>query len=130
MPRHSRAARLRPRRLSTAAPPGPSAEALESRTLLAVFTVTNTSDTGPGSFRQAIRDANAGGNRADTILFDPVYFSTPREIVVHNYPEQFGGVSGPLTVVGPGSSLLTIRTGNIANPVNNRPLDSFAPVLT
>ena len=108
----------------------PRAEALEGRLLLATFAVTNVNDTGAGSFRQAIRDANAGGNRADTIVFDPGFFSVPREILVHNYPEQFGGVSGPLTVIGPGSGLLTIRPGNIANPVNNRALDSFAPVLT
>jgi len=36
-----------------------SVEPLEERTLLAVFTVTNTFDSGPGSFRQAIDDANA-----------------------------------------------------------------------
>jgi hypothetical protein len=135
----TRRASARPRR--TAAPartrasrpafPVPAtAEALEERIALAVFSVTNVSDAGPGSFRQAVRDANAGGVRADTIVFDTAYFSVPREIVVHNYPEQFGSVSGPLTVVGPGSSLLTMRTGNIPNPVNNRVIDSYAPALT
>ncbi|HZN69444.1 MAG TPA: choice-of-anchor Q domain-containing protein [Tepidisphaeraceae bacterium] len=107
-----------------------AAEALEERIALAIFTVTNTNDTGAGSFRQAIRDANAGGVRADTIVFDAAFFSTPREILVHNFPEQFGSVSGPLTVVGPGSHLLTIRPGNLANPVNYKALDSFAPELT
>jgi len=34
-------------------------EALESRVLLAVITVTTTADDGPGSLRQAILDANA-----------------------------------------------------------------------
>ena len=35
------------------------AEILEDRQLLATFTVTNTGDSGPGSLRQAIFDANA-----------------------------------------------------------------------
>jgi hypothetical protein len=34
------------------------------------YVVTNTSDSGPGSFRQAILDANAGPG-GDTITFDP-----------------------------------------------------------
>jgi hypothetical protein len=33
-------------------------EAIEGRTLLSTYTVTNTNDTGAGSFRQAILDAN------------------------------------------------------------------------
>lgn len=37
------------------------AEALERRVLLSTFTVTNTSDAGPGSLRQAILDSNAAG---------------------------------------------------------------------
>ena len=131
----------RPRALRRAAPagecrgaacaacPGPRVEPLEERIALAVFTVTNTADAGPGSFRQAVRDANVGIGRADTIVFDAGVFSTPREIVVNGYPEQFGATSGPLTVVGPGSHLLTIRPGNLANPVNAKALDSFAPVL-
>jgi hypothetical protein len=41
--------------------------ACASSTLAATFTVTNTGDTGAGSLRQAILDANAG---ADVIAFD------------------------------------------------------------
>ena len=37
-------------------------EQLEDRRPLAVFTVTNTLDSGLGSLRQAILDANAAGN--------------------------------------------------------------------
>src|SRR3954447_12244462 len=44
-------------------------EALERRTLLAVFTVTTTADGGAGSLRQAILDAN-GAAGADEIRFD------------------------------------------------------------
>jgi len=45
-------------------------EQLEDRLLLtAVHTVTNTDDSGPGSLRQTILDANANPG-ADTIAFD------------------------------------------------------------
>ena len=47
----------------------PSPERLEARRLLATFTVQNVNDNGPGSFRQAINDAN-GAPGADTIAFD------------------------------------------------------------
>ncbi len=47
----------------------PSVEALESRRLLASFVVTNTADTGDGSLRQAILDADANPG-LDTISFD------------------------------------------------------------
>ena len=45
--------------LSTTVTPGAS-----------TFVVTNTNDTGPGSFRQALTQANADGGQADTITFD------------------------------------------------------------
>jgi hypothetical protein len=47
----------------------PSVEPLEGRRLLANFTVTNTNDSGPGSLRQAILDANAQAG-PDTINFN------------------------------------------------------------
>src|SRR5216684_653125 len=43
-------------------------EALEQRDLLSTFTVTNTSDSGPGSLRQAILDSN-GTTGQNTIQF-------------------------------------------------------------
>ena len=43
-------------------------ETLESRTLLSTYTVTNANDSGAGSLRQAILDANAHAG-ADTIAF-------------------------------------------------------------
>jgi hypothetical protein len=49
----------------------PGVEPLESRTLLAVFTVTSTGDSGPGTLRQAILDADASQTtEADEIRFD------------------------------------------------------------
>ncbi|MGP9820162.1 DUF4347 domain-containing protein [Salinarimonas sp. NSM] len=40
---------------------------------LATFTVTNNADSGAGSFRQAILDANANGAGSDTIVFNGDY---------------------------------------------------------
>src|SRR3954470_1837899 len=40
-------------------PSAASCERLESRRLLSTYPVTTTADTGPGSLRQAILDANA-----------------------------------------------------------------------
>ncbi|MEZ6043004.1 MAG: hypothetical protein R3C20_21080 [Planctomycetaceae bacterium] len=45
------------------------AQSLEDRTLLAVFTVTTTADSGPGSLRDAITQANVD-TAADTIEFN------------------------------------------------------------
>jgi hypothetical protein len=60
----------------------------------ATFTVTNTTDSGPGSLRQAILDSNANGfNDSDTIEF--------------NIPG-----AGP-RVIAPTSTLPTIQTRNI-----------------
>src|SRR5438093_924204 len=47
----------------------PRLEALEDRTAPAVFTVSNVNDSGPGSLRQAILDADAGPG-GDTIAFN------------------------------------------------------------
>ena len=65
----SRAAQLRP-----ATP----AEPLEPRTLLATFVVTTTADSGPGSLRQAILDANAHGNPLPwRVPPDEIHFDLP-----------------------------------------------------
>ena len=47
----------------------PGIELLEGRRLPSIFMVTNTNDSGPGSLRQAILDAN-GHAGTDTIAFD------------------------------------------------------------
>ena len=46
----------------------PSQAGQVPQVILAIFTVTNTNDSGPGSLRQAILDANASAG-ADTITF-------------------------------------------------------------
>ncbi len=48
----------------------PRLEWMEDRTLLATFIVSNTNDTGLGSLRQAIVDANDATTSPNTIAFD------------------------------------------------------------
>ena len=47
----------------------PRLEAMEDRTLLSTFIVSNTGDSGPGSLRQAIVDSNAATGATNTIDF-------------------------------------------------------------
>src|SRR4051812_12244849 len=107
----------------------PSAEALEERIALAIYTVTNVNDVGPGSLRQAILNANNSAHADDTIVFDAAVFSTPRVIDVISALPQFGSVSGGLSIVGPGSNLLTVRKTGFGPQVYRRVFDSFSPVL-
>src|SRR4051794_31676929 len=56
-------------RLRRRKPPRLAVEPLDERAVPATFTVTTVDDDGPGSFRQAIRDANANAGR-DVIAFN------------------------------------------------------------
>ena len=78
----------------------------------ATFTVTNTLNTGAGSLRQAVVDANAAAG-ADTIVFDPVVFSTPQTITITT-TIGINGVNDTLTITGPGANLLTINGNAVA----------------
>ena len=65
-----------------------------------IITVTNTNDSGPGSLRQALADAND----SDTINFDPALNGqaitvTTAELVIDD----------SITISGPGQDLLTVR---------------------
>lgn len=75
----------------------------------ATFTVTNTNDSGTGSLRQAILDANAAAG-ADTIVFD-ASFNVPRTITMASAEMLIDSVGGNLTINGPGMNLLTV-SGN------------------
>jgi hypothetical protein len=78
----------------------------------ATHLVTNTNDSGTGSFRQAFLDAALPQNQGQInyIEFEPVFFSTPRTItlnsfiVITNLPE--------IVVNGAGKNLLTITGGS------------------
>jgi len=70
-------------------------EKLENRTLLSVFTVTSAADSGAGSLRQAIANANAHSG-ADTIQFN-IAGAGAQTI----YPlTQLPDITGPTTVDG------------------------------
>jgi hypothetical protein len=77
----------------------------------ATFTVTNTNDTGAGSLRQAVLDANTAAGD-DIIAFDSS-FNTPRTITLASIITITG--NGGLTINGTGAGLLTISGNNATN---------------
>src|SRR6516225_11540093 len=89
----------------------PRLEALECRTLPSSFTVLNLADSGPGSLRQAVLDANAHSG-ADVIevadgLSGTITLTSGQLSITH---------TGGLTIAGPGADELTI-SGNDASRV-------------
>ena len=70
-----------------------------------ILNVTNSSDTGLGSLRQAISDANGNADLTD-ILFDSTLFSTPQTI---NLLSALPNITQSATINGPGANLLTVR---------------------
>ena len=74
---------------------------MEQRLLFAIFAVNNANDSGAFSLRQAIIDSNAA-TTADTILFDPGFFATPRTIsLLTALPTITGsGATPALTITG------------------------------
>ncbi|MBX7105442.1 MAG: right-handed parallel beta-helix repeat-containing protein [Gemmataceae bacterium] len=79
-------------------------QSLERRETPATFTVTNTLNTGAGSFRQAITDANAAAGD-DTIVFD-ASFNTAKTIALST--GQLA-ITSNISIIGPGSGLLTVQ---------------------
>ena len=84
----------------------------------ATFTVTNADDSGPGSLRAALTEANSNA-QADTINFDPEFFATARTIVLASELQITSDSANPgraVTINGPGASLLTISGNNAVRP--------------
>src|SRR6516162_4636455 len=77
---------------------------LEDRTLPSTFLVTNLADSGPGSLRQAVLDANTHPG-PDLITFAPHLHGT---ITLTSGQLE---VSNDLTIVGPGAARLAV-SGN------------------
>ncbi len=77
----------------------------------ATFTVTNTADTGAGSLRQAVLDANTTAG-SDTIVFDSS-FNTARTITLATVITIDPATGDTLTITGPGANLLTVSGNNI-----------------
>jgi hypothetical protein len=90
-------------------------EVLEGRLAPATFTVTNTDDSGSGSLRQAITDANNNSNSGGP---DRIEFNVPGA-GVHTIRPDFGlpGVQDPVVIDGytqPGASPNTLAVGDNA----------------
>jgi hypothetical protein len=83
--------------------------------------VTNADDSGPGSLRQALTDAN-GNPDLDDILFDDLVFNVPRTI---RLASALPTISNSLTINGPGAKWLTV-SGN----QENRVFDIFGTGVT
>jgi hypothetical protein len=86
-----------------------SLEALEHRNMLTTFTVSNLSDHGVGSLRQAILNANA------TTTADKIIFSVNVRGNIKLTTGQLN-VTEDLTIDGPGASVLSV-SGNGASRV-------------
>lgn len=80
----------------------------------ATFIVFNADDSGSGSLRLALINANAAPG-ADTIVFEPAFFSTPRTITLTSGELP---ITDPVTITGPGANLLTI-SGNKTSRIFN-----------
>lgn len=68
--------------------------------------VTNDNDTGPGSLRNAVEQTNLNADVADVITFDPIFFNTPRTILL-NSGDLY--ISDAVTITGPGASFATVK---------------------
>ncbi|WP_152051616.1 right-handed parallel beta-helix repeat-containing protein [Tautonia marina] len=113
-------------------------EVMEPRQLLATFTVLNTADDGPGSFRQAILDANTSLDPIDEIEFDvsgtielaSALPSIDGELIVDATTAP-GYVDAPVVVIdginaGPGVNGLHLAAGSNASVIRGLDLRRFS----
>ncbi len=89
----------------------PTVMALAGRALLSTLTVSNTNDSGAGSLRAAVNQANSD-NGGDAIVFSSL-FNTPRMITLTGDALMLTGTA-TTTITGPGANLLTINGNNIS----------------
>ena len=79
-------------------------EAIEPRVLLSTYTVTNLNDSGPGSLRDAIQQANANPG-PDTITFKAGIAG----IIDINSPLELSDTTGQTTIQGPGDTVVSVE---------------------
>src|SRR5262249_5820904 len=91
-----------------------------------VLTVTNANDSGAGSLRQALLDANALAATNDTITFDPSFFSAAKTMLLTG---RVMNISDDVTIQGPGQALATIN-GNAATRILGIPANSVTASIS
>ncbi|WP_165223312.1 choice-of-anchor Q domain-containing protein [Aquisphaera insulae] len=102
-------------------------ELLEGRRLLATFMVNNLGDDWVGgTLRVSLTQAaQTPGN--NTVVFDPTVFNVPRTITLtRDYPLMLGSAAGSVTVIGPGSNMLTVQGNNTSTVFGNATWDQPA----
>ena len=99
-----------PRRVAPRRRLRPTVTALEGRALLSMLTVSNINDTGTGSLRAAVAQADADGG-GDMIVFSSL-FNTPQRITLTSGPLDLTGITAPTTITGPGANLLSVSGNN------------------
>src|SRR5262249_8047840 len=103
------------------------ADAIGSFNVLSPYVVTNADDSGAGSLRDAITQADATTS-PDAIVFSPSFFNVPRTITLLSGLPTLPAAGGPLTITGTGESNLTIQRDAAAPSF--RVFTSLAPALT
>ncbi len=96
--------------------------------LLATFNVTNTNDSGGGSLRQAVLDANGTGG-ADTIAFSGDVFADQTPDTITLTTGQLT-ITDALVIAGPGAGLLTINANNASRAFQIAPVEVTIANLT
>jgi parallel beta-helix repeat protein len=97
-----------------------------------LLVVTNTNDSGVGSLRQVLIDAQSTPTTANTITFDPTVFSVPQTITLSTGTVS---INQSVTVSGPGANLLTIHGNNAGeviyvNPPSGSPVTLSGMTIT
>ena len=78
------------------------------------ITVTNTNDSGPGSLRAAVTEAN-NASTSDEVVFDLGVFGSPQTITLLTpiAISENANTSDTLAIIGPGADRLTISGNNV-----------------
>ena len=86
------------------------------------FTVTSFSDSGLGTFRQAIIDANTNG-----VGLDSIYFSTSGAVTLSS---ALPSITSSISIFGKGADITTIQAASTPNTATYRVLSINSPSAT